>query len=58
MTTPNRTVWEGQPTQEVVTQTKNHSLVVVRPTLHLGVPQRQLHRRSGLATLPSVGAIL
>ena len=24
---------------------------------HEGVPQRQPHRRSGLATLPSVGAI-
>ena len=24
---------------------------------HVGVPRRQPHRRSGLATLPSVGAI-
>jgi len=33
------------------------STVPAVPLMLLGVPQRQSHHRSGLATLPSVGAI-
>ena len=37
-----------------ITTTAIHVNVI---TNHSGVPRRQPHRRSGLATLPSVGAV-